>query len=89
MSAVFKVDDPPLPELVYPFRHSVPLAAARRHLDWLEQACDTFSAFLASTRLSPVFLEASSKAFSALEPVSSWAVGAGLARRPGGLGSPI
>ena len=89
VSAVFKVDDPPLPELVYPFRHSVPLAAARRHLDWLEQACDTFSAFLASTRLSPVFLEASSKAFSALEPVSSWAVGAGLARRPGGLGSPI
>ncbi|CAE7427571.1 unnamed protein product, partial [Symbiodinium necroappetens] len=40
--AVFKVDDPPLSEFVYPFRHSIPLAAARRHLDWLEQACDTF-----------------------------------------------
>ena len=87
--AVFKVDDPPLPEFVYPFQHSVPLATARRHLDWLEQACDTFSAFLSSSQLSPVFLEASPRALSCLEPVTGWAVGAGLARRPGGLGSPI
>ena len=89
VSAVFKVDDPPLPEFVYPFRHSVPLATARRHLDWLEQACDTFSTFLSTSQLSPVFLEASPRALSCLEPVTGWALGAGLARRPGGLGSPI
>ena len=88
VSAVFKVDDPPLPEFVYPFRHSVPLATARRHLDWLEQACDTFSTFLSTSQLSPVFLEASPRALSCLEPVTGWALGAGLARRPGGLGSP-
>ena len=86
--AVFKVDDPPLAEFVYPFRHSVPLATARRHLDWLEQACDTFGACLESSQLSPVFLQASPWALSCMEPVTGWAVAAGLAPRPGGLGSP-
>ncbi|CAE7280979.1 unnamed protein product [Symbiodinium necroappetens] len=89
VTAVFKVDDPPLPEFVYPFRHSVPLATARRHLDWLEQACDTVNAFLSSSQHSPVFLEASSKTLSCLEPVMGWAVEAGFAPRPGGLGSPL
>ncbi|CAE7858636.1 unnamed protein product, partial [Symbiodinium necroappetens] len=53
VKAEFRVDDPPLPEFVYPFRHSVPLTAARRHLAWLEHACDTFGAFLSATQSSP------------------------------------
>ncbi|CAE7947248.1 ESS2, partial [Symbiodinium sp. KB8] len=71
----FRIDDPPLPEFVFPFRHSIPLTAARRHLAWLEHACDTFGAFLSATQLSPVSLMASHQL----------AQGAGLVRRVGPL----
>ena len=84
----FRIDDPPLPEFVFPFRHSIPLTAARRHLAWLEHACDTFGAFLSATQLSPVSLMASHQALACLEPVSGWAQGAGLVRHVGGLSSP-
>ena len=89
VTAVFRIDDPPLPEFVFPFRHSIPLTAARRHLAWLEHACDTFGALLSATQLSPVVLTASPRALACLEPVSGWAEGSGLVRRAGGLSSPL
>ena len=89
VTAAFRIDDPPLQEFVYPFRHSIPLTAARRHLAWLEHACDTFGAFLSATQLSPVSLTASPRALACLEPISGWAQGSGLVRRAGGLSSPL
>ncbi|CAE7773963.1 unnamed protein product [Symbiodinium sp. CCMP2592] len=83
--ATFRLDEPPLPSMVYPFQASVPLACARRHFAWLEQACDSLGAFFQASASSPASFLASGAALRCLEPLTSWAVESGFEKRSRGL----
>ena len=85
--ARFVLPPPPVPEFVYPFRHSLPLRAAKQQCAWLEQACDTVGAFIQASTLSPVFLETPGPAWTCLAPVSTWILECGFVRSPTGVGS--
>ena len=86
---VFHVDDPPTRDFCYPFRHSIPLAAARSSVAWLEVACDTVGAAVQATQHSPVLIRSSSAALSMLEPVTSWLLRGGFVSVSDGLRSPF
>ncbi|CAE7709486.1 CPK33 [Symbiodinium sp. CCMP2456] len=66
--ATFRLEEPPLPQFVYPFQTSVPLAAAKRHLLWLGAAVDTVNHFLAASVRVPVVLSAPPRALLCLQP---------------------
>ena len=86
---VFDIDAPPTKDFCYPFRGSVPLAAARRTVAWLEAACDILGAAVQATQQSPVLIRSSPTALAALEPAVSWLIKGGFIVVSGGLRSPF
>ncbi|CAE7307614.1 unnamed protein product, partial [Symbiodinium sp. CCMP2456] len=86
--ATFRLEEPPLPQFVYPFQTSVPLAAAKRHLLWLGAAVDTVSHFLAASVQAPVALSAPPRALFCLQPVVNWICDLGFRRSGLGFESP-
>ncbi|CAE7807351.1 unnamed protein product [Symbiodinium sp. CCMP2592] len=83
------ISDPPLRDFVYPFRASVPLAAARRQADWLEAACDSVGAALQQSTSHPVAFRLSSLASECLAPVPEWLLSCGFRVESGYIRSPL
>ena len=86
--AVFRVDDPPLRELCYPFQQSCQLAAANRQIQWFEASCDVLGASFQASAVQPVRLLASPSAIQALQTAFHWLVLAGFQKSVEGLCSP-
>ena len=86
---VFRPDDPPYHEFCYPFCGSVPLAAARRAVSWLEAACDTVGLAVQASLVGPVMIRASPAALAMLEPASGWLLQGGFISADGGLRTPF
>ena len=85
--ASFTIEAPPLPCFVYPFDCSVPLAAAGKHVAWLEASVEVLSVAIQTSSTSPIRIAASVPALSCLEPVTSWLKAGGLVSSAGGLAS--
>ncbi|CAE7562314.1 unnamed protein product [Symbiodinium sp. CCMP2592] len=85
---VVTIEDPPLRAWVYPFRASVPLSAARRHLAWAEAACDVIGLTLQISRASPVRVRLSPAASACLSPIPGWLESSGFRVESGCIRSP-
>ena len=85
---IFALEAPPSTDFCYPFRNSVPLAAARRAVMWLEVACDTVGLAVQASMSNPVLIQAPTSALSMLEPISSWLRQSGFIPVEGGLRTP-
>ncbi|CAE7220796.1 unnamed protein product [Symbiodinium sp. CCMP2592] len=72
------IGEPPLRDFVYPFRASVPLAAARRQVDWLEAACDVIGTALQQSLSHPVAIRLSVTAQKCLDPLPAWLASGGF-----------
>ncbi|CAE7376905.1 unnamed protein product, partial [Symbiodinium necroappetens] len=72
------IDPPPLPSFVYPFDSSAPLAAASRHVAWLEATTDVVLQAVQMSLEHPVSIRAPPAALRCLEPLSSWLRDGGL-----------
>ena len=88
VSASFAIEAPPLPCFVYPFDCSVPLAAADRHVAWLEASVEVLAACTQASATSPVRIQASATGLRCLEPATSWLLAGGLVSTEEGLASP-
>ncbi|CAE7942823.1 unnamed protein product, partial [Symbiodinium necroappetens] len=86
--ASFAIEAPPLPCFVYPFDCSVPLAAADRHVAWLEASVEVLAACTQTSATSPVRIGAPVTALRCLEPAISWLKVGGLVSTAEGLASP-
>ena len=82
------IQEPPLRAFVYPFRASVPLAAARRQVAWLEASCDAIGVALRHSQSSPVSIRLSPAAAACLYPVPTWLELSGFRVEPGCIRSP-
>ncbi|CAE7920999.1 unnamed protein product [Symbiodinium necroappetens] len=85
--ASFTIEAPPLPCFVYPFDCSVPLAAADKHVAWLEASVEVLSAAIQTSSTSPIRIAAPAPALRCLEPVTSWLKAGGLVSSAVGLAS--
>ena len=82
------IQEPPLRAFVHPFRASVPLAAARRQVAWLEASCDAIGIALQHSQSSPVSIRLSPAAAECLNPVPTWLELSGFRAEPGCIRSP-
>ena len=67
---VVAIAEPPIRDFVY-LRASLPLAAARRQMQWLEASCDAIGIALQASLSTPVLIRASSLARMP-PPVPDW-----------------
>ena len=81
------IDSPPLPSFVSPFDGSAPLAAASRHVAWLEATTDVVLQAVQMSLSHPVCIRAPPAALRCLEPLTSWLRDGGFLLTAGGIAS--
>ena len=82
------IDPPPLPSFVFPFDGSAPLAAASRHVAWLEATTDVVLQAVQLSLSHPVSIRAPPAALRCLEPLTYWLRGGGFVSTADGIASP-
>ena len=85
---VLTLEAPPVRAFVHPFQASVPLAAARRQVAWLEASCDALGVALKHSQSSPVTIQLPPAALEGLAPVPTWFERSGFRVESGCLRSP-
>ena len=81
------IDPPPLPCFVFPFDGSAPLAAASRHVAWLEATTDVVLQAVQVSLQHPVCIRAPPAALRCLEPLTSWLCDGGFHLTADGIAS--
>ena len=85
---VLTLGAPPVTAFVHPFQASVPLAAARRQVAWLEASCDALGIALQHSPSSPVTIQLPPSALECLAPVPTWFERSGFRVESGCMRSP-
>ena len=83
------IDPPPLPSFVFPFDGSAPLAAASRHVAWLEATTDVVLQAVQMSFSHPVRIRAPPAALRCLEPLTSWLRDGGFVSTADGIASSL